>query len=433
MISKLKDAVQNQKSVVETFDVASITEIFMYNAAIIGISGFGNTHYVDLKHGVEDGRWNIVGATVINQTEEVEKCDWLKGQGTELYTDWQLMLDELAGTIDICFIPTGINMHAPMSIAAMRAGANVFVEKPAAATVQEVAEMQRVADETGKFVAVGYQFIYQPDIAIVKQMLIDGKLGKITSIKSKALWSRDSIYYNRNGWAGKLNVNGDWVLDSQFNNANAHFLNVMNFLGGKTFSTAAEIKSCYAELYRAHAIESPDTACLQATSADGVELYFFGTHACFEQSAVDIIITGELGMIEWRYYGDEDIKVILNDGTVENYPKTPSSEYRQHVMAALEQRLIAPDTLICDLKIAGEQTLWNNGAYESSAVNQLSETDFTVDDDGERIKVEIYNINDIISQSFEQEKMFSELNVPWAVKGTAVDLTSYKQFNGGKI
>ncbi|MCF6177667.1 MAG: Gfo/Idh/MocA family oxidoreductase, partial [Victivallaceae bacterium] len=235
-------------------------EIFMYNAAIIGVSGFGDTHYRDLKHGVEAGRWNILGATVINQAEEVEKCDWLKEQGTVLYTDWQLMLDELAGKVDICFIPTGINMHAPMSIAAMRSGANVFVEKPAAATVQEVIEMQRVVNETGKFVAVGYQFIYQPDVAQVKQILIDGKLGKLVSIKSKALWSRDSIYYNRNGWAGKLNVNGAWVLDSQFNNANAHFLNVMNFLVGQTFSAAAEIKSCYAELYRAHAIESPDTA-----------------------------------------------------------------------------------------------------------------------------------------------------------------------------
>ncbi len=405
----------------------------MYNAAIIGVSGFGDTHYRDLKHGVEAGRWNILGATVINQAEEVEKCDWLKEQGTVLYTDWQLMLDELAGKVDICFIPTGINMHAPMSIAAMRSGANVFVEKPAAATVQEVIEMQRVVNETGKFVAVGYQFIYQPDVAQVKQILIDGKLGKLVSIKSKALWSRDSIYYNRNGWAGKLNVNGAWVLDSQFNNANAHFLNVMNFLVGQTFSAAAEIKSCYAELYRAHAIESPDTACLRATAENGVKLYFFGTHACFENSAIDLVIRGELGTVEWRYFGDDDIKVTLNDGTVESYPQTPATEYRQHVMAALETRLINPDTLICDLNIAGEQTLWNNGAYESSAVNQLNETDFTVDDDGERIKVEINNISDIIDQSFEQGKMFSELNVPWAVKGTEVDLSSYKQFDGGKI
>ncbi len=405
----------------------------MYNAAIIGISGFGDTHYVDLKHGREAGKWNILGATVINQAEEVEKCAWLKSQGTVLYTDWQLMLDELAGKIDICFIPTGINMHAPMAIAAMRAGANVFVEKPAAATVQEVAEMQRVADETGKFVAVGYQFIYQPDVALIKQILTDGKLGKIISIKSNALWSRDSVYYNRNGWAGKLNVNGGWVLDSQFNNANAHFLNVMSFLVGKTFSTAAEIKSCYAELYRAHAIESPDTACLRATATDGIKLYFFGTHACFENSAIDIVIRGELGTVKWRYYGDDDIKVTLNDGTIEHYPKTPSSEYRQHVMAALEKRLTDSDTLICDLQIAGEQTLWNNGAYESSTVNQLDKKDFAIDDDGERIKVEINGIGDIIAQAFEQEKMFSELNVPWAVKGTEIDLSSYKQFNGGKI
>jgi predicted dehydrogenase len=288
----------------------------MYNAVIIGISGFGNVHYDDLHAGVEAGKWRIVGATVINQNEEVEKCSWLKGQGTELFTDWQEMLDKFAGQIDVCFIPTGINMHAPMSIAAMQAGANVFVEKPAAATVQEVAAMQEIADETGRFVAVGYQFIYQPDVAMVKQLLLDGKLGKITSIKTKALWSRNSIYYNRNGWAGKLKVNGEWVLDSQFNNANAHFLNVMSFLVGKSLHEAAELTCCCAELYRAHPIESPDTECLKATSIDGVNVYFFGTHACFENAPVVLSVSGELGRLDWCYYSDSDIKVTLNDGTV---------------------------------------------------------------------------------------------------------------------
>lgn len=404
----------------------------MYNAVIIGISGFGDVHYNDLRAGVEAGNWRIVGATVINQAEEVEKCAWLKGQGTVLYIDWQQMLDEFAGQIDICFIPTGINMHAPMAIAAMHAGANVFVEKPAAATVQEVAAMQQVADETGRFVGVGYQFIYQPDVALVKQLLLAGKLGKISSIKTKALWSRDSLYYNRNSWAGKLKVNDQWVLDSQFNNANAHFLNVMCFLAGQSLANSAELKSCYAELYRAHPIESPDTACLKTTSIDEIELYFFGTHACFENAPVMLSISGELGRLDWEYYGG-DIEVTLNDGTVEHYPKTPSNEFRQHVMGALEQRLSGTQALICDLHVAGQQTLWANGAYESSAVNQLAETEYTVDEREASVKVEINRIGEIIDQAFEQEKMFSELGVAWAVPGAKFDLSNYEEFNGGKI
>ncbi len=405
----------------------------MYKATIIGISGFGDVHYNDLKRGVEEGRWRIVGAVVINQADEADKCVWLRQQGVRLYTDWEVMLQELSGQIDICFIPTGISMHALMTIAALRAGANVFVEKPVAATVQEVKMMQQTATESGKFVAVGYQFIYQPDVAQIKKLLLSGRLGRILTIKSKALWSRDSIYYHRNNWAGRLKVNNSWVLDSQFNNANAHFLNLMNFFAGQSLAGAGKIVGCCAELYRAHQIESPDTAALRAVTDDGVALYFFGTHACFENSPVVVEVIGEQGKLTWQYYSNQPIILTLSDGTVEEYEPTATTEYRQHVMAALEKRLDGEESLICDLAIAGEQTLWNNSAYESSSIHPLDDKYYQVDDTEGRVRVEINNIGNIVNQAFEQEKMFSELNVPWAVKGDEVDLHDYRCFNGGKL
>ena len=42
----------------------------MFNAAIIGISGFGAVHYNDFLREHAAGRIHIVGATVINQEEE---------------------------------------------------------------------------------------------------------------------------------------------------------------------------------------------------------------------------------------------------------------------------------------------------------------------------------------------------------------------------
>ena len=54
------------------------------------------------------------------------------------------MLSEFGGKLDLCFIPTGIDLHAPMAIEAMRAGANAFIEKPAAAVIEDIAAMQAV-------------------------------------------------------------------------------------------------------------------------------------------------------------------------------------------------------------------------------------------------------------------------------------------------
>jgi len=125
------------------------------SACVIGVSGFGRTHYDDLMREVEAGRMRALGATVINQDEEQEKCERLLSLGCRLFTDHREMLDKLSGKIDICFIPTGIHLHAAMSIDAMRAGADVLVEKPVAATVQDVRRMQACERDTGRFGAVG--------------------------------------------------------------------------------------------------------------------------------------------------------------------------------------------------------------------------------------------------------------------------------------
>ena len=132
----------------------------MLRAAIIGVSGFGNVHYNDLKGQYESGLMKPVAAAIINQDEEKEKCEYLRSAGCEIFSDYKEMLAKHKGNIDICFIPTGIHLHRPMTIDALNAGANVFVEKPVVATYQEIAPMQEAAVKNDRYIAVGYQTMY---------------------------------------------------------------------------------------------------------------------------------------------------------------------------------------------------------------------------------------------------------------------------------
>ena len=100
----------------------------MINVAVIGVSGFGAVHYNDFVREHAAGRVNVVAATVINQSEEAEKCAFLQSIGCRLFTDYRVMLEEFRGKIDICFIPTVIAMHCQMSVAAIESVANVYVE-----------------------------------------------------------------------------------------------------------------------------------------------------------------------------------------------------------------------------------------------------------------------------------------------------------------
>ena len=142
----------------------------MLNTAIIGISGYGNTHYEDLRRRWERSEIRILGAAVINQAEEAEKCAFLQSIGCRIFDSHKAMLSALRGQLDLCFIPTGIDLHAGMAIDAMRAGANAFIEKPPAAVIQEIHAMQQVERETSRRVWVGFQISCQEEEALKRQM-----------------------------------------------------------------------------------------------------------------------------------------------------------------------------------------------------------------------------------------------------------------------
>jgi len=405
----------------------------MYKAALIGVAGYGNVHYTNLKTEIENGVAEMVAVTVINQEEEQEKCDWLRDQGAELFSDYREMLSRFQGKIDLCFIPAGIALHAEMSIAAMQSGANVYVEKPITATVQELRDIQRVSRETGKFVAVGYQYIYQPDMREIKQLILEGVLGPLKALRGHALSFRNSTYYTRNNWAGTLKANGAWVLDSPYNNAHAHYLNLLCFFAGEKFDKAAEIKTVQAELYRANAIENADTACMRIGTGSGVPICFYVTHACSVAHDPVLVVVGEKGRLTLDLAKSETV-VELNDGTSYTLSRVPSSEHHIHLFDALRKRLADPSAFICDLDIAGSQTLCCNGAHESSAIHAVPDGYKSEVKDADGVAhIEITDIENIIDQAFEEEKLFSELGVCWAEAGVPVQMSGYEKFNGGRI
>ncbi len=74
----------------------------MINTAIIGVSGFGQTHYRDLLRYQQKGRLNISAATIINQDQEAEKCAELRALGCVIYDDYRKMLEDFKGKLDLC-------------------------------------------------------------------------------------------------------------------------------------------------------------------------------------------------------------------------------------------------------------------------------------------------------------------------------------------
>lgn len=74
--------------------------------------------------------------------------------GVALYSDFQQALSELKP--DIVSVNTLPDTHAQYAIAAMEAGAHVFVEKPLAETIEDAERVIEVARATGRKLLIGY-------------------------------------------------------------------------------------------------------------------------------------------------------------------------------------------------------------------------------------------------------------------------------------
>jgi len=95
-----------------------------------------------------------------------------------LYRDYRDLLEKEKP--DVVTIGTPDHWHVPIAIAAMRAGCDVYCEKPLTLTIQEGIDVRRVVEETGRVFQVGTQQRSQNDSRFLKAiaMVQSGRLGK---------------------------------------------------------------------------------------------------------------------------------------------------------------------------------------------------------------------------------------------------------------
>jgi predicted dehydrogenase len=322
--------------------------------ALIGISGYGRIHLQLARECRDRGEAAIVAATVINPQEEAGNVAELRARGCTIYGDYATMLREWAGRIDLCMIPTGINWHARMTIAALQAGANVLVEKPLAGSTADVAAVRAAEKESGRFVAVGFQDLYEPGTLWLKEQLRSGAIGELQSVRFLGLWPRDRSYFTRNDWAGRTEVDGVPVLDSPLNNAFGHFVMLSQYFASPERHAAAAAELDQVELWRAHDIPSFDTAVVAAHTPRGVKLWFGVSHACRETIEPEIAIQGSAGTAFWRY--ENESCVVAANGGKQCRPMPDTSETRRTMMATVLRRLRDATVSICGVDLAVQHT-----------------------------------------------------------------------------
>lgn len=175
----------------------------MIKIGLIGIGGMGRMHYgcyannpnakitalCDVDEAKRTGAWEDQSLNLGGGSQA-----GIDMTGVGSYEDvYELIKNADVDAIDIC-LPTPL--HAPVTLAALRAGKHVLCEKPMAWTVEDCAAMEAAAQENGVTLLVGHCLRYWPHYVRAHELIRSGEYGKVIYAKFQRVsgtpkWSWD--------------------------------------------------------------------------------------------------------------------------------------------------------------------------------------------------------------------------------------------------
>jgi predicted dehydrogenase len=81
--------------------------------------------------------------------------------------------------VDAVAIATPVSTHFDLAMQALQAGKHVFVEKPLAATSEQVERLIEAAERANRVLMVDHTFVYTGAVRKIREMVDDGSLGDI--------------------------------------------------------------------------------------------------------------------------------------------------------------------------------------------------------------------------------------------------------------
>jgi predicted dehydrogenase len=95
--------------------------------------------------------------------------------------DWRSLVADPA--VDVVSITTPNALHPEMAVAALEAGKHVWCEKPMATTLADAERMLIAARASGKVAALGYNYIQNPILRLIRRLLDEGRIGEINHVR----------------------------------------------------------------------------------------------------------------------------------------------------------------------------------------------------------------------------------------------------------
>ncbi|MCI0621193.1 MAG: Gfo/Idh/MocA family oxidoreductase [Acidobacteria bacterium] len=153
-----------------------------HRTALIGAGWWGMNI---LGEAMASGQCQVVALCDVDERQlnpATDKVNQLSGDSPRKYRDYRELLDKEKPAIVIVGTPD--HWHPLIMIAAVKAGAHVYVEKPIGHTIQEGRAMVNAARAAGKVVQVGTHRRVSPHNVSGREFIRSGRLGKIGMVRA---------------------------------------------------------------------------------------------------------------------------------------------------------------------------------------------------------------------------------------------------------
>ncbi len=198
----------------------------MKNYALVGTGGRAGL-YISAIGGAWRENARLVAFCDTNTTRMEYARQLLKNEGAEPVSLWQAaQFEEMIRETrpDVVIVTTMDRTHDDYIVRALHAGCDVITEKPMTIDEQRALRILDAIEETGRSVRVAFNYRYAPHHSKVRELLMQGTIGKVTSVHFEWLLNTEhgADYFRR--WHREKRNSGGLLVHKS-----THHFDLMNF------------------------------------------------------------------------------------------------------------------------------------------------------------------------------------------------------------
>lgn len=173
--------------------------------AVVGVGFVGGQAHVPSFKKIEGSELVALGAHTERRVKPLAESF-----GVKYYLDYEKLLEDPRVQAVVLAVPTP--MHYDLAMKAIKSGRHVLCEMPIAPVIEQIRELQKVADDSGVILMPVLQFRFAPIYVKTKEIIESGMIGKPIAIHFREFIPAMSLadQWPKGSWAWDIEKSGGY-------------------------------------------------------------------------------------------------------------------------------------------------------------------------------------------------------------------------------